>query len=244
MRIAFVPLTLVCLLSLAVEPVRAQEPKADSATYARAHKPIIRWGEIFGVAATTGVALALDQTLRDRIHDPHDAVGSTLSDVGNGFGDGVIVYSTLLGLSVSGKLLGKPGLYGVSSRALKSTLVAGAAAMVLKSMIGRERPSTSPDGPYHFRPFRFKDNSFPSGHSAVAFALATSLAREIEGQWDDAAFFTLATLTAYSRMHDDKHWASDVVFGAGIGILASRFVHRRAAKLAVKRGMVGLSFSF
>jgi len=35
-----------------------------------------------------------------------------------------------------------------------------------------------------------------------------------------------------------------VVFGAGIGILAGRFVHRREAKLAVKRGMVGLSFSF
>ena len=46
------------------------------------------------------------------------------------------------------------------------------------------------------------------------------------------------------EMHDDRHWASDVVFGAGIGILSARFVHRREAKLAVKRGMVGLSFSF
>jgi membrane-associated phospholipid phosphatase len=122
--------------------------------------------------------------------------------------------------------------------------VSGAAAMVLKSMIGRERPADSPDSPFAFHPFKISDNSFPSGHSAVAFALATSLAREIEGQWDDAAFFTLATLTAYSRMHDDRHWASDVVFGAGIGILSARFVHRREAKLAVKRGMVGLSFSF
>lgn len=244
MRLASGPLALVSLLSLAAGPARAQEPRADSATYARANKPIIRWGEIFGVAATTGIALALDQTIRDRIHDPHDALGRTLSDIGNGFGDGVVVYSTLLGLSVGGKVLGKRGMYGVSSRALKSTLVSGAAAMVLKSMIGRERPADAPDSPYAFHPFNFNDHSFPSGHAAVAFALATSLAREIEGQWDDAAFFTLATLTAYSRMHDDKHWASDVVFGAGIGILASRFVHRREAKLAVKRGMVGLSFTF
>jgi membrane-associated phospholipid phosphatase len=132
----------------------------------------------------------------------------------------------------------------VSARALKATLVCGAAARVLTSMMGRERPADSPDSPYGFHPFNVNDHSFPSGHSAVAFALATSLAREIEGQWDDAAFFTLATLTAYSRMHDDKHWASDVVFGAGVGILASRFVHRREAKLAVKRGMVGLSFTF
>ena len=244
MRLASVPLTLASLLFLAVEHVTAQQPKADSATYARASKPIMRWGEILGVAATTGIALAFDQTIRDRIHDPHDALGRTLSDIGNGFGDGVIVYSTLLGLSVGGKVLGKRGVYGVSSRALKSTLVGGAAAIVLKSMIGRERPADSPESPYAFHPFNFNDHSFPSGHAAVAFALATSLAREIEGQWDDAAFFTLATLTAYSRMHDDKHWASDVVFGAGVGILASRFVHRREAKLAVKRGMVGLSFSF
>ena len=130
------------------------------------------------------------------------------------------------------------------SRALKSPLVGGAAAIVIKSMIGRERPSSSPDSPFDFSPFKFKDQSFPSGHAAVAFALATSFAREIEGQWDDAAFFTLASLTAYARMHDDKHWASDVVFGAGVGILSARFIHRREAKLAVKRGMVGLSFSF
>ena len=232
------------LIGLGSTTARAQEPKADSATFARANKPIFRWGEILGVAATTGIALALDQTIRDRVHDPHDALGRTLSDIGNGFGDGVIVYSTLLGLSVGGKVLGKRGLYGVSSRALKSTLVGGAAAIVIKSMIGRERPSSSPDSPFDFSPFKFKDQSFPSGHAAVAFALATSFAREIEGQWDDAAFFTLASLTAYARMHDDKHWASDVVFGAGVGILSARFIHRREAKLAVKRGMVGLSFSF
>jgi membrane-associated phospholipid phosphatase len=244
LRLASVPFALVSLLSISVEQVRAQEPRADSATYARANKPIVRWGELLGVAATTGIAFAFDQTIRDRLHDPHDALGRTLSDIGNGFGDGVIVYSTLLGLSVGGKVLGKRGVYGVSSRALKSTLVSGAAAMVLKSMVGRERPADSPDSPFAFHPFNLNDHSFPSGHAAVAFALATSLAREIEGQWDDAAFFTLATLTAYSRMHDDKHWASDVVFGAGVGILASRFVHRREAKLAVKRGMVGLSFTF
>jgi membrane-associated phospholipid phosphatase len=229
---------------LAAGTAQAQEPKADSATFARANKPLFRWGEVLGVAATTGLAFALDQTIRDRIHDPHDALGRTLSDIGNSFGDGVIVYATLLGLSVGGKVLGHRGLYGVSSRALKSTLVSGAAAMAMKSMIGRERPTRSPDSPFRFHPFSFKELSFPSGHSAVAFALAASFAREIEGQWDDALFFTLAALTGYSRMHDDKQWASDVVFGAGVGVLSARFVHRREAKIAVGRGMVGVSLSF
>lgn len=222
---------------------RAQEPKADSATIARANKPIIRTGELVGVLGSTGLAMILDQALRDRIHDPHDSFGRTASDIGNAIGSGY-VYPTLLALAIGGKALGSKGLYGVSSRALKSTLVAGAGGMVLKVIIGRERPARSPDSPFAFHPISFKDNAFPSGHTTVAFALATSFAREIEGQWDDAIFFTLATLTAYSRMHDDKHWASDVVFGAGVGILASRFVHRREAKIAIGRGLVGASFSF
>ena len=105
MRLLSIPLVLASLLSLTVEQIQAQEPRADSATYARANKPVFRWKEILGVTATTGIALALDQTIRDELHDPHDALGRTLSDIGNGFGDGVIVYSTLLGLSVGGKVL-------------------------------------------------------------------------------------------------------------------------------------------
>ena len=45
-------------------------------------------------------------------------------------------------------------------------------------------------------------------------------------------------------MHDDKHWASDVVLGAGVGILSARFVHRFQAKLAVAPGGVGMSMAF
>lgn len=242
MRTATIVLALLALQS--VPPARAQEPRQDSVTMLRARRPLLRWGEVLGVVAVTGAALAADQSIRDRLHDPHDRIGRTMSDIGNGFGDGVIVYSSLLGLSVGGKALGMPGLYGVASRALKSTLLSGGAAMALKTLGGRDRPLNSIDNPYGFHPFRFQDNSLPSGHTAVAFALATSLARETPDQWSDIGFFTLATLTAYARMHDDKHWASDVVLGAGIGILSARFVHRFQARVAVGPGGVGLEIPF
>ena len=45
-------------------------------------------------------------------------------------------------------------------------------------------------------------------------------------------------------MHDDKHWASDVIVGAGIGILSARFVHRFEAKVAVAPGALGVSLAF
>lgn len=239
------PVLLIALVTLAsAHPLCAQEPRQDSATVRRARRPLLRWGEVLGVAAVTGLALANDQSIRDRLNDPHDQVGRTLSDIGNGFGDPLIVYGGLLTISVGSKVLGKQGVYGVASRALKSGLLGGAATMVLKSIAGRDRPLNSIDDPYQFHLFRTSDASFPSGHSTVAFALATSFARETPDQWTDLGFFTLATLTAYARMHDDKHWASDVVFGAGIGILSARFVHRFQARVAVSPGGFGMSVPF
>lgn len=235
----FVAMTLV-----SVQPVCAQQPRQDSATVRRARRPILRWGEVIGVVAATGLALAIDQKVRDRLNDPHDAFGRTISDIGNGFGDPVIVYGSLFVLAAGSKVLGKSGPYGVTSRALKSALLGGAATMVLKSMVGRERPLNSIDDSFNFHPFSFTDNSMPSGHTTVAFALATSFARETPDRWSDVGFYTLATVTAYARMHDDKHWLSDVVLGAGVGILSARFVHRFQAKLAVAPGSLGLSLTF
>lgn len=228
-------------LLLAAQSVQAQQPKVDSATIARANKPILRTGELIGVLGTTGLAMVLDQTIRNRVHD--SIGGRTLAHIGNAQGS-VLVYPTLLVLAVAGKVIPSKGLYGVSSRALKSTMLAGAAGILLKVMIGRERPADSPDNNHSFHLFRFKDNSFPSGHTAVAFALATSFSREIKGKWDDAAFFALASLTGYARMHDDRHWFSDVVFGAGVGILSARFIHRREAKLLLGKSTLGASLDF
>ncbi len=225
-------------------PVHAQAPKFDSATVARANKPILRTGELIGVLATTGVAMALDQTLRNTIYDPHDRFGRSVSDLGNAMGNGLYIYPSLLALAVAGKAFGSPGLYGVSSRALKSGLLAGAGAVVLKAIVGRERPAA--DNAFKFHPFTTNNkwSSFPSGHTTLAFSVATSFAREIDGSWDDVAFYSLATITAYARMHDDRHWMSDVVFGAGVGILSARFIHRREAKLLLGKNLVGASLGF
>jgi len=239
--------TLAALLAafiLAAPVLGAQAPPVDSTKVPRPARSILVWAELVGVAALTGVVFTRDQSLRDRIADPHDQLGRTLSDVGNGIGDGAVVYPSLFAVAMGGRLLGKPGIQKVGTRALESTLLAGAAALALKSIIGRQRPDASGSNAYVFRPFRAHDISLPSGHTAVAFALATSLARETGDQWTDAAFFAAATLTAYSRMHDDRHWASDVILGAGIGILSARFVHRFQARLAVSPGGFGMSLAF
>ena len=72
------------------------------------------------------------------------------------------------------------------------------------------------------RPGNKEHNSFPSGHSATAFMTATMLHKEFGGRspWYSVAGYTLATVTAYSRLMNNRHWISDVLTGAGIGVLS------------------------
>jgi membrane-associated phospholipid phosphatase len=58
--------------------------------------------------------------------------------------------------------------------------------------------------------------SFPSGHAAVAFAIAPVLARRF-GLAAELSSYALAAGTAMGRMEDRKHYLSDVVFGAAVG---------------------------
>ena len=78
---------------------------------------------------------------------------------------------------------------------------------VLKYAVDRVRP----DGSH-----RRVNSSFPSSHTANAFAFALVLARRFRrGAW---AFLGSAALVGYSRIYLDRHWASDVLVGAAIGV--------------------------
>lgn len=74
------------------------------------------------------------------------------------------------------------------------------------------------------RPDGSSRNSFPSGHTATAFMAATMLANEYG--WRSPLFsigaYTSAAFTGTFRMANNRHWLSDVMFGAGIGILSTQ----------------------
>ena len=67
------------------------------------------------------------------------------------------------------------------------------------------------------RPDGSNSLSFPSGHAAITFAAATVIERHLG--WRKAILgYGIASYVAVSRLHDNRHWLSDVVFGAARGV--------------------------
>ncbi|MDR2286245.1 MAG: phosphatase PAP2 family protein [Prevotellaceae bacterium] len=77
------------------------------------------------------------------------------------------------------------------------------------------------------RPNGAANNSFPSGHTATAFVAAEFLHREYgdKSVWISIGGYSVATLVGASRILNNKHWFSDVVAGAGIGIFSVKIVY-------------------
>ena len=92
-----------------------------------------------------------------------------------------------------------------------SVIVAFGAKTVLKKAIKEERPDHS------------DNNSFPSGHAAMAFAAARSIDKEFRKDciWIPIAGYAAATAIGIERIASERHHWDDVVAGAGIGIGAA-----------------------
>jgi PAP2 superfamily len=77
------------------------------------------------------------------------------------------------------------------------------------------------------RPDGSSDNSFPSGHTATAFANAEFLRMEYKdvSAWYGIAGYVVAATTGTLRVYNNRHWVSDVVTGAGFGILSTKLAY-------------------
>ena len=89
------------------------------------------------------------------------------------------------------------------------------------------------------RPDGSNDHSFPSGHTATAFMTATMLTKEYGhlSPWVGIGAYTVASGTGLMRMANNKHWLSDVLTGAGIGILSTEFGYYIADLLFKDKGI-------
>lgn len=100
-------------------------------------------------------------------------------------------------------------IYGISS------VIMLGAVLSIKPITHEERPDHS------------GFNSFPSGHTATAFAAAEWLRTEYwnRSPWIGIAGYVAATGTGVLRVYNNRHWVSDVIAGAAIGFLATRVAY-------------------
>ncbi|MFA5816039.1 MAG: phosphatase PAP2 family protein [Bacteroidales bacterium] len=115
-------------------------------------------------------------------------------------------------------LLGIKGKHNFLDRSIilgTSLAVMGISVTGIKQLTHIQRP----DGTSY--------NSFPSGHTATAFACAEFLYQEYKdvSVWYGIAGYTIAAGTGFMRMYNNRHWLTDVVAGAGFGILSTKIAY-------------------
>lgn len=195
-------------------------------------QPLVSRREAAAGAVVVAGALLLDGTLDGMVPQGGGWRWEGASDVLNYGGRPQYALVLLGGAWGIGELAGRGELAEAAVHVTAALAAGGVANGMLKYSVGRERPSTTED-PLRFVPFNPENRwqAFPSGHAVVAFSLAAAVSEEARTPWVTALAYTGAALVGWSRVYDDKHWASDVAGGAVLGILAGRgtvrLLHRR-----------------
>jgi len=133
-------------------------------------------------------------------------------------------YSKLwLAIAAGLALTGPSGRRAAARGVLAVAVTSAAVNLGMKSASGRHRPDRTEAGVPDSRHVKMPSSaSFPSGHSASAFAFATAISRD--NPWLATALQFLAGAVAYSRVHTGVHYPGDTVAGALIGACTGQTV--------------------
>ncbi|MFD2999600.1 phosphatase PAP2 family protein [Pontibacter toksunensis] len=129
--------------------------------------------------------------------------------------------------ALAGILFKDPKLQKAGFASLGSIMATAVVTNTLKQALQRHRPSSATEN-HHFDGLaEGKNTSLPSAHTATAFAMATSVATVYkDSKWVPPLAYGTATLVGLSRIHDNAHWATDVLAGAAVGYLTSKSINR------------------
>lgn len=141
------------------------------------------------------------------------------SDAGNWIGEGTHLVAVSVGLLAVGWFFSQAT---VKAAGIQTLLAHGLAALVvngLKHLIGRPRPKFAHSGEWQLAPSWASGlDSFPSGHSAASFAVATVLAKRFPAA--GPLCLGIAAFVALSRILRGSHFPTDVLGGAVMGVIS------------------------
>lgn len=151
-------------------------------------------------------------------------------------GDGIFIISLALLLFILKKRF-------LSLMIVGGYLLSGIPVQIIKSYIDAARPAVFLKG-INYDHFvegvtLHNYNSFPSGHTTSAFALAVILAINVKNKWFGLFFLFLAAMVGYSRIYLSQHFMEDVFVGSLIGVLTGvvtyLFLEKWIRKITAKK---------
>lgn len=178
-------------------------------------------------------AFFMDQAIQAEVLENGRTL-APISGVGNRLGRpefSLPVIGLLYGI---GQISGRDRISDGALHAAEALAAVGVVNGALKAGVGRGRPHIMEGDADEFRPLSLWDygwQSFPSGHTMVAFSLAAAITEETGNPWIGGLAYGTAAMVGWSRVYDNRHWTSDVVAGAILGTVVSRstirWLHRR-----------------
>ena len=179
-------------------------------------------GTTAGLIAADAHAMPYFRTHARNIDDVNDVFDSSITSA-----EVILLPASLM---VTGYV--RHDSYQVGSALLAGEAYADSAVvdLAIKAVTRRKRPSdVAPGAPFTNTFFSggespFKGSSFPSGHAAGAFAVATVVATRYHShRWVPWAVYGFATAVSFSRVTTSSHFPSDVFLGAALGYTITRF---------------------
>lgn len=174
-------------------------------------------------AGAVGLTYVYDDDMRDKVQEHKNTTLNRAADAGSLLGNPFLHLGVAAAVYGGGVLADSPKYRELGEMLGEAVVLADATTFVLKEAIGRERPFSGGDKG-SFRPFQLKADfdSLPSLHTASSFAMASVLAATSESFLAKLSYYAAASFVGYSRVYQDKHWASDIILGAAVGELCGR----------------------
>lgn len=187
-------------------------------------------GDFLKFAAFVGTGALLygfDKDIYDWVQRNKGSTSMGASPIISKFGNGGYLAAFMAALYAGGEIFDEPSLRRTALLSLESFLTTSALVLSLKVAVGRARPNAG-ESSRSFHPFSIRSGytSFPSGDAAGAFAVATTIAEESSDTVVDVLAYGLAGLVAVYRVHDRKHWPTDVLAGSALGFFVAKKISR------------------
>jgi membrane-associated phospholipid phosphatase len=187
-----------------------------------------------GAALTAGLSV-VDDELQDGVHDVYTGGLKSFVDAVEDLGGPRINLPVVL-IAGGSMFTRSTKLQDAAFTSFQTLVYAGLLGYAFKGIFGRRRPELT-DNPYAFfattgkNPFSGEGNSsYPSGHAIASFGIITPWVVYYPSILT-YGLYILPVGTSLARLAHDKHWTSDIVVGAAIGIAMGRWLARRHQRL-------------